>query len=144
MKVDTQRRIVASMLGVGYHRVWIDPERVEDVQSAITRGDLKALVKDGVIRIRPIKGTSRARVGKRRRGPGSVKGSFKSRIDEGQMWVARIRALRRELKILREKRMITRSTYRELYRLAKGGVFRSVRELRSYIYSHGLARRLPI
>ncbi|MEM1559613.1 MAG: 50S ribosomal protein L19e, partial [Candidatus Bathyarchaeia archaeon] len=68
----------------------------------------------------------------------------KSRIDEGQMWVARIRALRRELKILREKRMITRSTYRELYRLAKGGVFRSVRELRSYIYSHGLARRLPI
>ncbi|MCX8162079.1 MAG: 50S ribosomal protein L19e, partial [Candidatus Bathyarchaeota archaeon] len=75
---------------------------------------------------------------------GSVKGSLKSRMDEGQMWVARIRALRRELRMLKERRIITRSTYRYLYRLAKGGVFRSVRDLRNYIHSHGLARRLPV
>jgi large subunit ribosomal protein L19e len=144
VKVDAQRRIAASLLGVGYHRIWIDPERVEDVQSAITRGDIRALVKDGVIKVKPVKGTSRARVERRRRGVGSVKGSSKSRMDEGQMWVAHIRALRRELKRLRERRIITRSTYRYLYRLAKGNVFRSIRDLRSYIYSHGLARRLPV
>jgi len=144
VKIDVQRRIAASLLGVGYHRVWIDPKRIEDVQSAITRDDIEALVKDGVIRVRPVKGISRARVERRKRGAGSVKGSLKSRMDEGQMWIARIRALRRELKILRERRIITKSTYRYLYRLAKGYTFRSVRDLRNYIYSHGLARRLPV
>ncbi|MCX8162856.1 MAG: 50S ribosomal protein L19e, partial [Candidatus Bathyarchaeota archaeon] len=60
MKTDVQRRIAASLLGVGYHRVWIDPEKTEDVQSAITRGDIRALVKDGVIRGKPARGTSRS------------------------------------------------------------------------------------
>lgn len=144
MKVDVQRRIAAEVLGVGFNRVWVDPERLEDVQAAMTREDIKALIKDGVIAARPVKGTSRARVRlrrRKRRGPGSFKGSLKARMDKGQEWHMRIRALRRELKRLRDRRLIARSTYRRLYRLAKGGVFGSVRELRAYIRSRGLERR---
>jgi large subunit ribosomal protein L19e len=55
--------------------------------------------------------------------------------------MGRIRAQRRRLKRLRERRIITISTYRNLYRKAKGGVFRSVAEMERYITENDLRRR---
>ncbi len=56
-------------------------------------------------------------------------------------WMSRIRALRRKLRSLRERRIITASTYRSLYMKAKGGEFRSIAELERYITEQGLRRR---
>ena len=36
MNLTTQRRLAASILKVGLNRVWIDPERLEEVSLAIT------------------------------------------------------------------------------------------------------------
>ncbi len=55
--------------------------------------------------------------------------------------MSRIRALRKRLKRLRDRRMITVSNYRMLYRKAKGGEFRSVAELERYITENNLRRR---
>ena len=37
MNLTTQKRLAASILKVGLNRVWIDPERMEEVSMAITR-----------------------------------------------------------------------------------------------------------
>jgi len=141
--------MAAEILGVGEERVWIDPERIEEVEAAITREDIKRLIHEGVIRKVKEKGVSRARAriihekkkrGKRR-GVGSRSGSMKARVDPDRVWVEKIRALRRRLRELKEKRIITTRVYRQLYLKAKAGVFRSIADLHRYIEVHGLRRR---
>ncbi|MEM1989819.1 MAG: 50S ribosomal protein L19e, partial [Candidatus Bathyarchaeia archaeon] len=61
MSLKSQRRMAAEILGVGEERVWIDPERIEEVEAAITREDIKRLIHEGVIRKLKDKGVSRAR-----------------------------------------------------------------------------------
>jgi len=53
----------------------------------------------------------------------------------------RIRAIRKRLRYLRDRRAITVSVYRRLYRMAKGGAFKSVADLERFITAHGLWRR---
>ncbi|HDJ22175.1 MAG TPA: 50S ribosomal protein L19e, partial [Candidatus Bathyarchaeota archaeon] len=55
--------------------------------------------------------------------------------------INRIRAQRKHLAKLRERRLISVSTYRMLYRKAKGGEFRSVSDLERYISENNLRRR---
>ncbi|MDI9644474.1 MAG: 50S ribosomal protein L19e [Candidatus Verstraetearchaeota archaeon] len=144
MSLRNQRRIAAEVLGVGETRVWIDPERFEDVSAAITRDDIRGLIKEGAIGARPVKGVSRGRYRiahlqrKKglRKGPGSRKGKV-----EGDEWEERIRSMRAFLRLLKKRKIITASAYRELYLKSKGGAFHDKRQLKTYIEEHGLARR---
>ncbi len=144
MDMSVQRRMAAEILGVGVNRVWIDPSKSEEVTSALTREDIKGLINRGIISKRPEKGTSRVRARARkgkRGGPGSRKGTLKARLSPEDLWPAKIRALRRFLKYLRDRKIITRRVYRELYLKAKGGSFNSVASLKRYIEVNNLARR---
>ncbi len=133
-----QRRMAAQILGVGESRVWIDPDRKDEVQTAITKDDVRKLIKRGIIRKKPeasvSRGRKRARKGKRR-GPGSRKGAIES---EKEKWMRRVRALRKTLSELREKGAIERSFYRELYRMVKGGFFRDRSHLLAYLRERGV------
>ena len=141
--------MAAEVLGVGEGRVWIDPERLEDVEAAITREDIRRLIHEGAIRKLKEKGVSRARARilhekrkkGRRRGAGSRSGSRKARAKLKKVWVMKVRALRRRLRELKEKRVITTRVYRQLYLKAKSGVFRSISDLHRYIEVHGLRRK---
>ncbi|MBC8225210.1 50S ribosomal protein L19e, partial [Candidatus Bathyarchaeota archaeon] len=73
--------------------------------------------------------------------PGSRKGAKFSVVPRKTRWMGRIRAQRRRLKRLRERRTITVSTYRNLYRKAKGVIFRSVADMERYINENDLRRR---
>ncbi|MHA1596170.1 MAG: 50S ribosomal protein L19e [Candidatus Asgardarchaeia archaeon] len=145
MSVRVQRKIVARMLGVGVDRVWIDPSMVDEVSFAARKEELRKLIHDGVIRILPKKGTSRARArvlhekkkkGRRRR-VGSRKGKATSRAPRKLMWMIRIRALRRKLKEMKENGSLDRRYYRKLYIMASSGVFRSIRHMLTYASEHG-------
>jgi len=141
------RRMAADILNCGENRIWIDSSRLEQVIGVISREEVKRLIKDGVIRKRPEKGISRYRIRLkklkkkkgRRRGPGSRKGP---RYDEKELWVRRVRAQRRFIRMLKERKIIDRRTYRRLYLLIKGGVFRDVAHIKNYIKEHKLARRI--
>ncbi len=139
-----QRRLAAEILGVGESRIRIEPksdEDVEDLESAITRDDVRSLIKRGVIYAAPIKSNSRGRwraVRKKRskgqgRGPGKRKGKKTARTDPKEVWIARIRKMRRYLKYLRDKKLISTRIYRKYYRLAKGGAFPTFRALRMHL-----------
>jgi len=146
MSLVSQKRLAADLLKVGTTRVWVDPEDVDRVSSAITREEIRKLIHEGSIKKLPKTGISRGRKRTRReellagrhKGPGSTKGSpglGKS------MWVARIRSVRGRLRTLRDKRFITTQTYRKLSMMAKGGTFRSAAHLNEYIEAHKLSRR---
>jgi len=139
------RRLAAEVLGVGESRIWIDPSRIDDAAAAISRDDVRRLIKEGVISVRPestpSRGRARLRALKKRqgrgRGPGSRKGP---RYDEKRLWILRVRAQRKLLKELKEKGLIDAKTFREVYRLVKGGMFRSRAHLKLYLREHNLIK----
>jgi large subunit ribosomal protein L19e len=116
---------------------------------AITRAEIRSLIKDKAIKALPEKSQSRGRARilsekkkkGRRIGAGSKKGKKYSVVSRKTRWMNRIRAQRKHLANLRERRIITVTTYRSLYRKAKGGEFRSVAELERYINDNNLRRR---
>lgn len=149
MSLKSQRRLAAEILKVGEGRVWIDPNRIEDVEAAITREEIRKLIHEGIIRSLPKKGVSRARARvlqekkKKglRRGPGRKSGSAKARVSKKQAWMKKIRPLRKKLRELKASRAITESVYRQLYNMAGSGVFESKADLERYIKTRGLGRK---
>ncbi len=149
MNLKPQRRMAADILKCGENRVYFDPYLIEDVSLAITREDVRNLIKQGVIQKKYKKGISNyrkninhARKKKgRARGLGKRKGTKHARTPKKRAWIRRIRPIRRELKKLRERKLITISNYRKLYRNAKGGMFTSVAQLNRYIKEKDLIRR---
>jgi len=123
------------------NRVWIDPEDIDRVQSAITRDEVKKLIREGSISLLPKTGVSRGRVrarSGRRKGAGSRKGGQKP---GKEAWVLKIRAIRRHLRWLRDKRQLAPGGYKTLLALAKGGVFRSRSHVDEYVKAHHLVRK---
>jgi large subunit ribosomal protein L19e len=149
LSLKSQRRLAAEILKVGESRVWIDPERIDYVEAAITREEIRKLIHEKVVRALPQKGVSRARARvlkekrKRglRRGPGGKSGSARAKISKKQAWINQIRPLRKRLRELKDSRAITETVYRKLYDMSESGVFESKADLERYIRTHGLWRR---
>ena len=143
-----RRSIVSRIMKCGKTRVWIDPKRLNDVSNSITAIDIKKLIKDGVIRVKPKNGNSRGRINKkllqkrkgRRKGQGSRKGKSGSRTNEKKEWITRVRKLRRYLKELKEKNMLENKVYRNIYRKIGGGMFRGKNHLELYLRDHDLIK----
>jgi len=147
--LKSQRRLAAEILKVGQNRVWIDSERKEDAEAAMTREEIKKLVHEGVIKRLPEKGISHARARiihekkkkGRRCGPGSRSGSARAKISKKEAWMSKIRALRKRLRELKANKIVTESNYRKLYRWARSGRFVSVADLERYLKTHELWRK---
>jgi len=149
LSLKSQRRLAAQLLKVGTNRVWIDPNRSEDVEVAITRSEIRKLIHEGAIRRLPAKGVSRSRARvlqekKRqglRRGPGTREGSSGARVTKKDAWMLRIRALRRKLKEWKADRAVADDSYRQLYRVAGSGAFSSIADMERYAKTHGMWRK---
>lgn len=142
MSVKNQRRLAAEILKVGQNRIWIDPDRILDVEIAITREEIRKLIHERAIKAVSEKGVSRARVShKKRRGTGRKSGGSHARVSKKKMWARQIRALRKKLSELKENRSITKTVYRRLYNMAGSGKFESIRELEQYIETQNLGRK---
>jgi len=134
----TQKRIAAEVLGIGQSRIWINPESTPDVLQAMTRDDVRELIKQGVIQEKPEKKptrtTAKKRAASRKKrkgiGHGKRRGTASARKTSKAKWMERVRSQRRFLKGLREKGSIEESAYRKYYRQVKGGRFDSLKHLK--------------
>jgi large subunit ribosomal protein L19e len=146
--LSNQKRIASEVLDCGVNRVWMDPEAAAEIAVAITRADIRELVEAGSIKAVPVKGVSRGRARIRdakrkyghRKGHGKRKGKQGARNPRKEQWMKKIRALRKELKQMREDCSLDRSTYCKVYRKAKGGEYRSVAHLKSHLESQKLIK----
>ncbi len=150
MRFDYQRRLAASILGVGVNRVYIspDPKEQENILDAITRDGIRGLIRRNVIQKRPERGVSRGRARYRaaqrakgrRRGHGSRKGGSNARAPRKSRWVGLIRSMRRHLRELKAQGRIDVGTYRRFYLQAKGGMFKSQAHLDQQLRAAGAVK----
>ncbi len=141
MKLDIQKRLAAEILGCSKKRIKLDLERLADIKEAITKADIRNLIKENAIKKIPKKGVSRGRARKRaiqkkkgrQKGEGSRKGGKNARLPKKEAWINRVRAQRLFLKALKDKGVIDSKLYRELYLKSKGGFFRSKRHIKIYL-----------
>jgi len=136
-----QKRLAAQVLDVGENRIILAPARLQDIKDAITKQDIRELVKEGAISAKPIKGISKSRFRKRltqkrkgrRKGTGKLKGKRISKRLGKQVWVKRVRALRKILKL--NKLNIKKEDYRRLRKVIKAGNFKTKSQLNDNIQS---------
>lgn len=149
LSLKNQKQLAARVLKVGLGRIRINPEHAEDIEGVITRVEIRKLIHEGAITTAPEKGISRGRTREAnlkrksglRKGAGSKSGKATARLPAKKVWEARIRSIRRRLRVLRDRRVIQKDAYRRLYLLAKGGTFKNRNDIDQYIETHRLIRR---
>ena len=151
--ITNQKRMAAEIFSrregktVGIHRVWVHPDYLSEVSDAVQKADVRNLIEDGIIKAKPIKGTSRSRARKatiqkskgRRKGQGSRSGGANSRSAKKQRGMSKIRAQRGTVRELRDEGSISASQYRHFYMKAKGGSYRSIAHMKSNIELEGIS-----
>ena len=141
MDLTNQRRMAALIMKCGKNRVYLNPNNIEDIAEAVTRQDIRKLVKEGVIFPKQKKGISNGRFKARmaqkaagkRKGHGSRKGAKYARFPKKRRWINTIRPIRRVLREYRDGGNISAETYRKYYRHSSGGMFRSIYHMKTHI-----------
>lgn len=148
MQLKIQKRLAAQLLKSSENNIWLDSSRLDEIKEAITKADIKSLIKDKAIKGKKRVGISRYRTRKRyaqknkgrRSGFGSIKGGKYARLSKKNSWIGRIRVQRAFLQNLRDKDVIDRLSYRSLYMKCKGGFFRSKRHIKVYMQERGIGK----
>ena len=149
MDLSLQKKLAAKVLKVSPKRVHIDSSRADEIKEAITREDVRGLVKDGAIKKVISSGISKGRARDQRQqkrkglrgGQGNRKGTHKARTGGKEVWVNKIRVLRSFLYELRDKEIISRDTFKDLFGKAKGGFFRNKRHVKVFIEERQLVKK---
>lgn len=138
VNLKSKKRLVARVTGVGVHRIKFDADHLDDVADAITRDNIRSLITANTIKIKSITGTSRGRAHtkkaqKNKRGTtqGSKQGRKGARVGKKEIYVAKVRALRRLLKIAKDRKDLTNPEFWTLYKKVGGSTVRNKAHLRT-------------
>ena len=131
INLNSKKRLAARVTGVGVHRIRFDSDHLSDIRSLITAN---------TITIKSFTGTSRGRAHKKKaqrnkRGTtqGSKHGSKGARVGKKEVYVAKVRSLRRLLKIAKDRKDITNPEFWTLYKKVGGNTVRNKAHLRTLI-----------
>ncbi len=127
MKLEQKKELIARTLGIGRARIMLNKERLLEVKEAITREDIRALVKDKAIIIKEIKGRKSHKTRKTRRRAGSKK---KNPRKGKKIYVKLTRKLRAYASSLKKLGQINREKYRNIRKEIRARAFRSKAHLK--------------
>jgi len=136
---NPQRRMAAAILKCGTNRIWVDPAKDLSTKQAITRADVRRLIGKGVIRKEPVKHVVAGPKFRKQR-IGSRKGKMGARIGKKTLWLKMVRPQRDQLRKLKAENKLVEGGYRKIYRMIKGGMFRSRSHLMFYLKDKKLLR----
>ncbi len=133
-----QKKLAARIMHCGINKIWMDPDRLEDIKEAITSEDIKQLIKEKIIKkiktagIKSRAGKSRKK--RKKKGRKRRIGKIKKRINKRkQDYVKSIRKLRNYLKSLRKLKKIDSKKFNKLKRLAKSGHLKNKKSIDEYL-----------
>jgi len=130
MNLKKKKELTSKTLGVGKNRVSFSPEGLSEIKEAITKQDIKTLVEEGIITIKPVKGRKKVKRRTRKRGPGKIKKKINTRKQD---YVKITRKLRKYLKGLRTENAIDRELYNDIRKKIKMRSFKNTSYLKDYL-----------
>ena len=137
VNLKAKKRLAARVTGVGVHRIRFDADHLDDIADAITRENIRSLITANTIRIKSFTGTSKGRAhdkkaqrNKRGTTQGSKQGTKGARVGKKEVYVAKVRALRRLLKIAKDRKDLTNPEFWTLYKKVGGNTVRNKAHLR--------------
>ncbi len=137
VNLKAKKRLAARVTGVGVHRIKFDTDHLDDIADAITRENIRSLITANTIKIKSFTGTSKGRAHekkaqKNKRGTtqGSKQGRKGARVGKKEVYVAKVRALRRLLKIAKDRKDLTNPEFWTLYKKVGGNTVRNKAHLR--------------
>ena len=139
------KRVASEILKAGQTKIWINPEEGQRVKEALTKEDVRALIRDGIVRKRKDNLQSRARARAlaekkkkgRKKGPGKRTGKKKARSDKKEKWIKNVRAQRNALRELKEKGVKLKKPARNIYLMIKGGYFKGKKYIQTMVEERG-------
>jgi|SRR3989338_2250166 len=132
MNLERKKSLAVRTLDVGRARIFFVPERIEEIKQAITKQDIRDLVKDGAIIIRPISGRKTIVRRKRRRGPGSIK---KVVNNSKRDYIIITRKCRAYIQSLKVNKKISKEHYITLRKKIRMSSFSSLSQCKEYLRS---------
>ena len=137
VNLKAKKRLASRVTGVGVHRIRFDTDHLDDVADAITRENIRSLITANTIQIKSFTGTSRGRAhtkkaqrNKRGTTQGAKQGRKGARVGKKEVYVAKVRALRRLLKIAKDRKDLTNPEFWTLYKKVGGNTVRNKAHLR--------------
>jgi len=138
VNLKAKKRLAARVSGVGVNRIKFDTDHLDDIADAITRENIRSLFTANTIRIKSFTGTSRGRAhvkkaqrNKRGTTQGSKQGRKGARVGKKEVYVAKVRSLRRLLKIAKDRKDLTNPEFWILYKKVGGNTVRNKAHLRT-------------
>ena len=132
VNLRAKKRLASRVTGVGIHRINFDTDDLDDIADAITRENIRSLITANTIRMKSFTGTSKGRAhvkkaqrNKRGTKQGSKRGSKGARVGKKTVYVAKVRALRRLLKIAKDRKDLTNPEFWILYKKVGGTTVRN-------------------
>ena len=130
MKLERKKSLVSRTLGLGKSRIMFNNARLSEVKEAITKQDVRDLVKDGAILIRPVLGRRKIVRRKYRRTAGKVRMRV---IDKKARYIRITRKLRNYLFQLRFNEKISKENYLKLRREIRASNFKDLSHFKERI-----------
>ncbi len=135
------KRMAAVILKVGKTKIWVNPEEKARLKEAMTKEDIRQLIKENIIKKRRgnlhSRGKARLLAKKkskgRKRGKGKRKGGKAVRVNKKEKWVKNVRAQRQYLKELKASGTKLSRTPREIYLMIKGGFFKGKKYMQAMV-----------
>jgi large subunit ribosomal protein L19e len=130
MNLDKKKSLAIRTLGVGKNRIIFNMERLDEIKEAITRQDIRDLLKDKAISVKEIKGRKKIVKRKTRRRAGSIKKKVKTRKRDYMTITRKLRAFLLELK---KKKIINQDEFIKLRKEIRSRDFRSKAHIKERI-----------
>jgi len=117
--LEKKKAFVARLLNVGKGRIKFDSSRLDEIKEALTRQDIRDLVKEKAIIILPPRGRKKIKKKKKKRGAGKIKKKVKKRK---RIYIQKIRQIRKYISVLKKEGRVSSEEALRLRRLAKAGM----------------------
>lgn len=130
MNLSKKKQLAIRALGIGKSRIVFVKSRLDEIKEAITKEDIKQLVKEGAIIIKEVKGRKKVTKRARKRGIGKIRRKVNNRKQE---YVIITRKLRKHIKALKENKKLSNEDFKDIRKKIRNRKFPSLRSLKDYL-----------
>lgn len=127
MQLGKKRELTARTLKVGKEKVIFNKERLDEIKEAITKQDIRELLRSNAIFIKEKKGKKKIKKRKTRRRDGSIKKKVNTRKRDYMTITRKLRAFVAEVK---KKKIITNDEFRKLRKEIRMKNFKSKSQMK--------------